>query len=161
MTFEWSLALGAFVNFFILLFLLKKFLYKPVLGMLEKRHDQVMGNMQAAADAKADAEQLRAEYAAQLKDAKNEAQEIINNATKIGEQTKANIIAEAREEAAKVSAKAQEDIQREKTQAINELRSEVASLAILAAEKIVGKSIDVKDHEDMVNNFVKEVGDAK
>ena len=161
MAFEWSLALGAFVNFFILLFLVKKFLYKPVCDMLEKRHDQVMGDMQAAADAKADAEQLRNEYAAQLKDAKNEAQEIINNATKIGEQTKANIVAEAREEAAKVAAKAQEDIQREKTQAINELRGEVASIAILAAEKIVGKSIDVKDHEDMVNNFVKEVGDAK
>ena len=104
---------------------------------------------------------MRDEYAAQLKDAKAEAQEIINNAAKIGEQTKANIIAEAREEAAKVAAKAQEDIQREKTQAINELRGEVANLDILAAEKIVNKSIDVKDHEDMVNNFVKEVGDAK
>jgi len=161
MTFEWSLALGAFVNFFVLLILLRVFLYKPVCGMLEKRHDRVMNDMQTAEDAKNEAQKLRDEYAAQLKDAKAEAQEIINNAAKIGEQTKANIIAEAREEAAKVAAKAQEDIQREKTQAINELRGEVANLAILAAEKIVNKSIDVKDHEDMVNNFVKEVGDAK
>ena len=67
----------------------------------------------------------------------------------------------AREEAAKITAKAQEDIQREKTQAINELRGEVADLAVLAAEKIVAKSINVEDHKAMVNNFVKEVGDAK
>ena len=51
--------------------------------------------------------------------------------------------------------------QREKTQAINELRGEVADLAVLAAEKIVAKSINVEDHKAMVNNFVKEVGDAK
>ena len=44
---------------------------------------------------------------------------------------------------------------------MNELRTEVANLAVLAAEKIVGKSIEVKDHEAMVNNFVKEVGEAK
>ena len=69
--------------------------------------------------------------------------------------------AEAREEAAKLTKKAQEEISREKSEALNELRSEVANLAVLAAGKIVGKSIDVKDHENMVNNFVKEVGEAK
>ena len=158
---EWSLIVGSLINFAILFWLLKKFLYKPVCGMLDKRHDKVMSDVKAAEDAKTEAEKLRDEYAAQMKDAKNEAQEIINNATKIGEQTKANIVNEAREEAAKVSQKAQEEIRQEKAQAINELRNEVAGLAVLAAEKIVGKSIDVKDHETMINNFVNEVGDAK
>lgn len=161
MQFEWFTALGAFVNFFVLLFLLKKFLYKPVLAMLDKRKEEVMSNMQKAEDAKNEAEGMLAQYTEQMKDARNEAQEIISNATKIGEQTKTDIVNQAREEAAKLSAKAQEEIQREKAQAIDELRSEVANIAVLAAEKIVAKSINVEDHKAMVNNFVQEVGEAK
>ena len=86
---------------------------------------------------------------------------IINQAAKIGEQTKADIVTEAREEAARLTAKAQDEIAREKTEALNEIRNEIADLAVLAASKVVGKTIDVADHQNMVNNFVKEVGEAK
>ena len=161
MQFEWFTALGAFVNFFVLLFLLKKFLYKPVLAMLDKRKEEVMSNMQKAEDAKNEAEGMLAQYTEQMKDARNEAQEIVSNGTKIGEQTKTETVNQAREEAAKSPAKAQEEIQREKAQAIDELRNEVANIAVLAAEKIVAKSINVEDHKAMVNNFVQEVGEAK
>ena len=58
-------------------------------------------------------------------------------------------------------AKAQDEIVREKTEALNEIRNEIADLAVLAASKVVGKTIDVADHQNMVNNFVKEVGEAK
>lgn len=156
-----STVIFAVINFFVLLFILKKFLYGPILGMLDKRKEEVVNNLSQAEAAKVEAQKLKDEYAAQIKNAKNEAQEIINKATQIGEKTKSDIVTEARDEAAKVSAKAQEEIKREKTQALNELRSEVANLAVLAAGKIIGKSIDVKDHEKMVNNFVKEVGEAK
>lgn len=161
MEFQLGTVVFAFINFLVLLFLLKKFLYGPVCNMLDKRREEVVGNLNQAEEAKTEAQKLRDDYAAQIKDAKNEAQDIINRAAKIGEQTKNDIISEARDEANKVSQKAQEEIQREKTQALNELRGEVANLAVLAAEKIVGKTIEVKDHEAMINNFVKEVGDAK
>lgn len=149
------------INFLVLVFILRKFLYGPICGILETRKEEVIDNLNQAEAAKVEAQKLKEEYALQIKDAKNEAQEIINRATQIGEQTKTDIVAEAREEAAKLTQKAQEEINREKSQALNELRSEVANLAVLAAGKIVGKSIDVKDHEAMVNNFVKEVGEAK
>ena len=149
------------INFLVLVFLLKKFLYGPICGMLDARKEEVVNNLNQAEEAKNEAQKLKKDYQAQIKDAKNEAQEIINKATQIGEQTKNEIVAEAREEAAKLTKKAQEEISREKSEALNELRSEVANLAVLAAGKIVGKSIDVKDHENMVNNFVKEVGEAK
>lgn len=151
----------AVINFFVLLFILKKFLYGPICGILDKRKEEVVNNLSQAEEAKVEAQKLKDDYAAQIKNAKNEAQEIINKATQIGEKTKSDIVTEAREEANKVSIKAQEEIAREKTQALNEIRGEVANLAVLAAEKIIGKSIDVKDHEKMVNNFVKEVGEAK
>ena len=145
----------AVINFLVLLFILKKFLYGPICGILEKRKEEVVNNLNSAEEAKLEAQKLKDEYAAQIKNARTEAQEIINQATKIGEQTKTDIVNEARDQAAKVAAKAQEEINIEKNQALNELRGEVANLAVLAAAKIVGKSIDVKDHENMVNNFVK------
>ena len=161
MELDLMLVIGTFINFFVLLFLLKKFLYKPVLNMLDARSNEVANNLTQAEEAKVEAQKLKDDYAAQIKNAKNEAQDIINRAAQIGEQTKTEIVTEAREEAAKLTEKAQEEIKREKSEALNELRTEVANLAVLAAEKIVGKSIEVKDHEAMVNNFVKEVGEAK
>ena len=129
--------------------------------MLDSRKEEVANNLNSAEEAKLEAQKLRDEYAAKLQNARSEAQDIINQAAKIGEQTKADIVNEAREEAARLTAKAQDEIAREKTEALNEIRNEIADLAVLAASKVVGKTIDVADHQNMVNNFVKEVGEAK
>ena len=156
-----STAIFAIINFAILVVLLKVFLYKPVCNMLDSRKQEVANNLKSAEDAKLEAQKLKDEYAAQIQNARSEAQDIINQATKIGEQTKADIVNEAREEATRLVAKAQDEIVREKTEALNEIRNEIVDLAVLAASKVVGKTIDVADHQNMVNNFVKEVGEAK
>ena len=156
-----STVIFAIINFCILVVGLKVFLYKPVCNMLDSRKEEVANNLNSAEEAKLEAQKLRDEYAAQIQNARNEAQDIINQAAKIGEQTKADIVNEAREEAARLTAKAQDEIAREKTEALNEIRNEIADLAVLAASKVVGKTIDVADHQNMVNNFVKEVGEAK
>ena len=156
-----STAIFAIINFAILVVLLKVFLYKPVCNMLDSRKQEVANNLKSAEDAKLEAQKLKDEYAAQIQNARSEAQDIINQATKIGEQTKADIVNEAREEATRLVAKAQDEIVREKTEALNEIRNEIADLAVLAASKVVGKTMDVADHQNMVNNFVKEVGEAK
>ena len=156
-----STVIFAIINFCILVVGLKIFLYKPVCNMLDSRKEEVANNLNSAEEAKLEAQKLRDEYAAQLQNARSEAQDIINQAAKIGEQTKADIVNEAREEAARLTAKAQAEIAREKTEALNEIRNEIADLAVLAASKVVGKTIDVADHQNMVNNFVKEVGEAK
>ena len=156
-----STAIFAIINFAILVVLLKVFLYKPVCNMLDSRKQEVANNLKSAEDAKLEAQKLKDEYAAQIQNARSEAQDINNQATKIGEQTKADIVNEAREEATRLVAKAQDEIVREKTEALNEIRNEIADLAVLAASKVVGKTIDVADHQNMVNNFVKEVGEAK
>lgn len=156
-----STVIFAIINFCILVVGLKVFLYKPVCNMLDSRKEEVANNLNSAEEAKLEAQKLRDEYAAQIQNARNEAQDIINQAAKIGEQTKADIVNEAREEAARLTAKAQDEIAREKTEALNEIRNEIADLAVLAASKVVGKTINVADHQNMVNNFVKEVGEAK
>ena len=156
-----STVIFAIINFCILVVGLKVLLYKPVCKMLDSRREEVANNLNSAEEAKLEAQKLRDEYAAQIQNARNEAQDIINQAAKIGEQTKADIVNEAREEAARLTAKARDEIAREKTEALNEIRNEIADLAVLAASKVVGKTIDVADHQNMVNNFVKEVGEAK
>ena len=156
-----STVIFAIINFCILVVGLKVFLYKPVCNMLDSRKEEVANNLNSAEEAKLEAQKLKDEYAAQLQHARSEAQDIINQAAKIGEQTKTDIVNEAREEAARLTAKAQADIAREKTEALNEIRNEIADLAVLAAAKVVGKTIDVADHQNMVNDFVKEVAEAK
>ena len=156
-----STVIFAIINFCILVVGLKVFLYKPVCNMLDSRKEEVANNLNSAEEAKLEAQKLKDEYAAQLQNARSEAQDIINQAAKIGEQTKTDIVNEAREHAARLTAKAQADIAREKTEALNEIRNEIADLAVLAAAKVVGKTIDVADHQNMVNDFVKEVGEAK
>ena len=156
-----STAIFAIINFCVLVVGLKVFLYKPVCAMLDSRREEVANNLNSAEEAKLEAQKLKDEYAAQLQNARSEAQDIINQAAKIGEQTKTDIVNEAREEAARLTAKAQADIAREKTEALNEIRNEIADLAVLAAAKVVGKTIDVADHQNMVNDCVKEVGEAK
>ena len=156
-----STVIFAMINFAILVVGLKVFLYKPVCNMLDSRREEVINNLNSAEEAKLEAQKLKDEYAAQIQNARAEAQDIINQAAKIGEQTKADIVSEAREEASRLTAKAQAEIAREKTEALNEIRNEIADLAVLAASKVVGKTIDVADHQNMVDNFVKEVGEAK
>lgn len=156
-----STIIFAIINFAILVVGLKVFLYKPVCNMLDSRREEVINNLNSAEEAKLEAQKLKDEYAAQIQNARAEAQDIINQAAKIGEQTKADIVTEAREEASRLTAKAQAEIAREKTEALNEIRNEIADLAVLAAAKVVGKTIDVADHQNMVNDFVKEVGEAK
>ena len=156
-----STIIFAIINFAILVVGLKVFLYKPVCNMLDSRREEVINNLNSAEEAKLEAQKLKDEYAAQIQNARAEAHDIINQAAKIGEQTKADIVTEAREEASRLTAKAQAEIAREKTEALNEIRNEIADLAVLAASKVVGKTIDVADHQNMVDNFVKEVGEAK
>ena len=156
-----STIIFAIINFAILVVGLIVFLYKPVCNMLDSRREEVINNLNSAEEAKLEAQKLKDEYAAQIQNARAEAQDIINQAAKIGEQTKADIVTEAREEASRLTAKAQAEIAREKTEALNEIRNEIADLAVLAASKVVGKTIDVADHQNMVDNFVKEVGEAK
>lgn len=151
----------AIINFFLLLVILKVFLYKPVFQMLDARKQEINENLTAADEARKEAQALRDEYEASLKEANMKAQSIIHEANELGEKTRTEIITKAREEATRAGEKAKAEIAREKEQALKDLRQEVANLAIDAAEKVVGRTVNVADHSNMVDEFIKEVGEAK
>lgn len=148
----------AIINFSVLLAILYKFLYGPLLKMMETRENGIKNHINQAEEMRNEAEALRAELQQSLDSARKEAQEILNNAVKVGEETKNQIISDAKDASVKMTQKAQEEIQREKEQALADIRSEVADLVVLAAGKIIGKTITADEHQKLVDQYIQGVG---
>jgi len=146
------------INFAILLAVLYKFLYKPLLGALNARDEQIEGALKKAAADRAEAERLRAELEAKLADAQREAQNIISTANKTAAAAREQIETEARNRAAEMLENATKTIEREKVKALAELREEVANLAIMVAGKVIDKNLDNAEQRRLAESFVAEVG---
>ena len=104
---------------------------------------------------------LKAEYEQKLAVAKKEGQEIIKQATLRAEQKSDEIISTAKEEASNLKERASKDIAQEREKVMNELKNDISSIAILAASKVIEEDIDQSKHEEMINKFIEEVGEAK
>ena len=144
-------------NFLILLYLLNRFLFKPVLGRLDERSSKISKGLEDAEAAARDREQAKAEREAAVEEARKEAQAMIARANKIADDTRNEILTKAREEAEKVSARARDEIRAEKEQAMAELRSQVADLALAAAGKLVRSEMDGQTQRRLVEQFLTEV----
>ena len=148
------------INFLILMFLLAKFAYKPLLNMMEERRQGIISNMEAAEQDKLAAAKLKEEYEAQLAEARGQAQAILERANKLATETQDAIIAEARAEHERLLKTAQEQIERERQKALADLRGEVVSLSMLAASKIVGRNLDNETDQQIVKDFIANLDDA-
>lgn len=151
--------LAQIFHFVVLLIFLRVVAYKPIAKLLKDRQDYIANNVAAAEAERAQAEQLRQQYLADLQKARNEAQEIIAQATKAAELQAQEIIATAKEEANRARESALADIQREREKAVRELRDQVASLSVLVAGKIIGQTITPEIQHQLVYDFIKEAGD--
>lgn len=147
------------VNFFLLLALLYKFAFNPINGMLEQRANTIESAIKHAEEIRVEVDQLRKESQANLAESRKEAQEIIGRATKAAEDAKVEIAAQAKEEAANMKAKAHVEIAAATEAAKLELRDTAVTLAMMAAEKVLGRAITEADHKKMVKEFVNEAGD--
>lgn len=145
------------VNFLILLYILKRFLYKPVLKVLDERKKTISDSLQNAEEIEKKLTQITAEREEQLKKASREAEEIIKDATASAGQ----IIAEAHEKAGTdiegLVAKAHQSISLEKEKMRQEIRAELADLVVAGLQKVTGKVLDKKDQEEMVKETIKEL----
>lgn len=144
----------ALINFFVMLVIIRVFLYKPVLNILDSRKAAIEEDFSAADKAKTEALALKADYEATVKNAHKEAQEILNTANKIGEEERAKFVAQARTEAENITTRARAEIEREKSQAITDLRQEVANLAVDAATQVIGREVKKADHEKLLDEFL-------
>jgi len=147
-------------NLLILMLLVKKFLFKPVLAILQKRQDEVDQLYAEANKAKDEAVTLRADYEKHLAEAKTEANEIVQTATAQARRRSVEMVAEAQAQAAAMLTKAEAEIVQEKKKAINEIKDEISGMAVDIATKVVEREISAKDHEKLIEDFIKNVGEA-
>lgn len=155
---NFSLQIAATIVLFLVI---RHFLFKSVSEFLAARKERIAKDLEEAKLQREEAENLRKEYEARIDEAKNEARGIVESAKKRGEELKDQILVEAKAEATNVLAKARNDIEREKEKTMAELKSEVVEIAMMAAEKVVEKSLDEKAHKEMIKKFVDEVGEAQ
>lgn len=130
--------------------------FRRIGGVLEDRRQRIEQGLKDAEQARRDRENAEKEHAAALAEARREAQEILNRAQKIAEDSRESDIAATREELEKMRVRAAADIESEKQRAIAELRKEVADLALAAASKVLGESITDARQKRLVEEFLTE-----
>lgn len=149
------------INFLILVAILTKVAYKPLMKVLADRQAKIAESLETAEREKASAEELKREYQVQLAAARTQAQEIVDKAVKLAEQTKEEILEEARTENARLLKVAQEEITRERDRALSEMRNEVVALSVLAAEKVIGRNLDAEINGKLVTEFIDKLDKEK
>jgi len=156
---EPGLIIWTLISFFILLILLKKVAFPPILKGMKKREETIKQQLEEAQKTKKDAENLLEGYKRQLAEARSEAQKIINEGKSLGENMRKEIVQKAQEESNQIVKRAQEEIELQKQKAILELQEKIADLSIMAATKIINKSLNTEDNRRLVEEYVSKVGD--
>ena len=145
------------INTLILFFIIKKFLYKPVMKMIEGRDKEIRESLEEAEQAQKKAGELKEHYETAMNGAKNEAAKIMQNAAETAEENAGRIIKEARDKSKEILIRADRDIEQEKLRAKDELKEEVGGLAVLLAAKIIEKELDEKDNDKLINEFIEKI----
>jgi F-type H+-transporting ATPase subunit b len=146
------------ISFVVLAFLLMKFALPAMQKGMAARTERIRSDLGAAEKAKADADAVLADYRAQLADARNEANRIIDEARRSADAVRADLQSRAQADIAEMRARAAADVEAAKVSAIADLRTEVANLAIGAAETIVQKNLDHETQVQLVENYIRQVG---
>lgn len=144
------------INFVILLTLLRLVAYKPIMRMLDERSRRIKESMEQTELIKQQAEHAEEEYKKKIAAASQEGQEILSRVAKTGEEMRQKAQQEAKEAGEALIARARAEIQSERDEAIDGLRQEFADLTILAAEKVIERSLDRKAHQELIDKVLKE-----
>ncbi|WP_152396319.1 F0F1 ATP synthase subunit B [Paenibacillus guangzhouensis] len=159
MSLNWESTVFTLIAFLILYFLLSKYAFKPLFSIMEKRKELVMGQMQDAEENRKQASQLLEDQKAALQAARKDAYDIIEQAKTTGSKQADELIATAKSESTRLKEEALRDIESEKNKAVAALRSQVSGMSVMIASKIIEKQIDEKSQEQLVAEYLKEVGD--
>jgi len=149
------------VTFIILLVVLRFVAYKPIMRMLDERSRRVKESMEQAESLKAQSVKAEEELKKQLEAASREGQERIARAVKAGEEVKQKAQEDAKKEAGNLITRARAEIQRERDDAITEVRREFADLTVLAAGKVIEKSLDKEEHRKLIDKVLEESSTLK
>ena len=151
-------ALFTLANTVALFLVMKKFLWVPVLKMIEDRQQEIDSMYAEADSAQAEAKRVQAEYQQKLSVAAETSERMVKEAVARGQNREEEIIRQANREAAAIMDKASADIALEKKKAINEAKDEISVIAMAIAGKVVGRSLTDADQAKLVDCFIDELG---
>ncbi len=151
-------ALFTLANTVALFLVLKKFLFKPVLKVIQDRQQEIDEQYSKAGQAKEQAAALRAEYEDKLSAAADTADRLVKEAVARGQSREEEILRQANAEADAIRRKASADIAQEKKKAINDAKDEICVIAMDIAGKVVGRSLNREDQTQLVDQFIDELG---
>ena len=149
--------LAQMLNFFILVWILARFAYKPLVSMMQERKERIAKDLADAQAARNKAEQFKADYAAQIANARQEAQQIVEKAVQQAEATTREQLAAAREQIEREKERARQDIVNERDRAMNNLRNEVISLSVAMATKVVAKDMDSETNTKLIEDAIAKL----
>jgi len=142
--------------FLVMLGVLYRFAWGPLLQILNQRRERIAQGVEATERAKRELEQAERERQAKLEEARREAQTMLDRIAKQAEDLRKELEAKAREQAEGLIARARAEIQQERAKAVEDLREQVADLAVMAAERIIGESLDAKKHRELIERTIEE-----
>ncbi len=152
--------LAQICNLMIQLVIFKKLLLNPVKKVIAERKAKADSQIADAEKLRTEAEAMKAEYEQNLQNARAEASQIVANAQKTAAARSEELLGEAREQAAALKQKAEADIAQERKKAVNEVKDEIGGMAMEIASKVVEREIREADHKDLIDEFIKNVGEA-
>ena len=154
----WTL-IAQICNFFIQIYLFKRFLFKPVKEIIAKRQAEVDNIYQDADKANEAAQNAKATYEEHLQNAHAEAERITANAIESAKLRTDEMVKTAQHDAAAMREKATREISLERRKAMEDVKSEISDIAIEIASKVVEKEINASDHNALIEQFIDELGD--
>lgn len=146
-------------NLFIQVYLIKRFLFKPINEVIAKRKALADAQIAEAEAANKEAQAMKADYEQNLAQANEEARTIIQDAKRHATLQSEEIVKEAQSQAAALKEKADADIAQEKVKAFNEMKDEIGDIAMEIAGKVIEREISEKDHQKLIDEMIKNVGD--
>ncbi|HEY8678042.1 MAG TPA: F0F1 ATP synthase subunit B [Candidatus Dormibacteraeota bacterium] len=142
--------------FLAMLFVLSRVAWGPLVRMLEARRARIQEGIEATDRAKRDREAAENEYRAKLDEARGEAQKMVEQAQKMGESLRQELEVKAKERAEQIIAQAKKEIGQERERAVQGLRAQVADLAVLAAGRVIGETLDSPKHRQLIDRAIEE-----
>ena len=152
-----GLILWTIVSFLVLVAILKKFAWGPLLHSIEQREHRMKGDLEGAQKARAEAERIQKDLAAQLAGVEARTKELLAAAGKDAEALRSRIKSDAEAEAQALTERTKAQLEEEKRRLVTELRREVAGLSLQAAELLVKKSIDDGVRKSVMDQFLKDI----
>ena len=149
------------INFVILLGILSVFAYKPLVRLMDQRAERIRESLEAADQARQEAASSREAVEEALNEARQQGQRLLDQTREAAERYRAEEMERARQEADAFVLRARADIQRERDAAIEEVRSNFGELAITAAERVIGRTLDPQAHEDLIAQVLEEGADLR